>query len=384
VKIVNGDKRGRPGRWLLDFYDQEGKRRRETYETQKEAKAALADRAKEVKESTYRAPAELPTLEEVAGAWLVAKGLEGLRPSTIAGLENHVHDHVLPALGSSRIDLVSLKCVEALKAKLATEKKLAARTVNKTLAALKAIFDYAISNSYMTRNPAASVKPMKLGKSDSVTAENVPSAEDVAKLIEAASAGLHRTFLLASAHTGAREGELLALAWDDVDLDGRTLTIRRSDSWAKTRAERAEKTVKGARPYEPKTEAGRRVVRIDDDLVRELRRWRLACPRGKRGLVFPNAAGDPLHRKTLQERGFLPARAAAGLRAFTVHSLRHFHASALLLAGVPIAEVSARLGHGNAAITMKVYTHFIRGAESKAAETIAGLIRSARNGGRAA
>jgi integrase len=96
--------------------------------------------------------------------------------------------------------------------------------------------------------------------------------------------------------------------------------------------------------------------------------------------VFPNAAGDPLHRRTLHERGFRPALAAANLRAFTVHSLRHFHASALLLAGVPIAEVSARLGHGNPAITMKVYTHFIRGAESKAAETIAGLIRSARNG----
>ncbi len=279
---------------------------------------------------------------------------------------------------SSRIDLVTLKNVETLKAKQVTEKALAPRTANKTLAALKAIFGYAISNSYVTRNPAANVKPVKLGKSDSVTAEDVPSTEDVAKLIEAASPGLHRTFFLAAAHTGAREGELLALEWSDVDLDARTLSIRRSDSWAKTRAERAEKKVRGSRAYEPKTDAGRRVVRIDDDLVRELRRWRLQCPRGKRGLVFPNAAGDPLHRRTLHKQGFKPALAAASLRSFTVHSLRHFHASALLLAGVPVPEVSARLGHKNPAITMKVYTHFLRGTESKAAETIATLMRSVR------
>jgi hypothetical protein len=215
MKLINGEKRGRPGRWMLDFYDQDGNRRRETYDTQKEAKSAMADRLGEVKTSSYRAPAELPTLEDVAGAWLTAKGLEGLRPSTIAGLENHVHDHILPTLGSIRIDLVSLKSVEALKATLATEKKLAPRTVNKTLAALKAIFDYAGSGSagYITRNPAASVKPMKLGKSDGVKAENVPSAEEVAKLIDAASPGLHRMFFLTAAHTGARSGELLGLAW---------------------------------------------------------------------------------------------------------------------------------------------------------------------------
>ncbi len=242
MKIINGEKRGRPGRWLLDFYDQDGKRRWETYPTRKAAKDALADRAKDAKTATYRAPAELPTFREVAEAWLTAKRLEGLRPSTIAGLENHVHDHILPALGPSRVDLVTLKSVEALKAKLATEKKLAPRTMNKTLAALKAIFDYAISNSYLTRNPAAGVKPVKLGKSESVTAENVPSAEDVAKLIAAASPGLHRTFFLAAAHTGAREASF----WRS---NGRTSTSRagRSRSVAATRGRRLERNVRRRR-----------------------------------------------------------------------------------------------------------------------------------------
>jgi len=218
---------------------------------------------------------------------------------------------------------------------------------------------------------------MRLGAAGEATADDVPSAEEVAKLIESAPTAFGRAFLFAGAHTGAREGELLALVWDDIDFDGKRLSIKRSDSWARTRSEREAKTVKGPRVFEPKTAAGRRTIAIDDELIWELRRWRLACPPGRRGLVFPSPTGESLHRWSLYNRIMGPA-ALKLERRFKVHALRHFHASALLLAGVPIAEVSARLGHKNAAITMRVYTHFIRGAETKAAEIIAGVMRAAR------
>jgi len=112
--------------------------------------------------------------------------VEGLRPSTLAGPENHVHDHIVPVLGARRIDLVTLVDVESLRKGLVAEKKLAPRTVNKTLAALKAIFAYGVSAGYLTRNPAAAVKAMKLGGSADVTEEQVPSAEEVSKLIDCA------------------------------------------------------------------------------------------------------------------------------------------------------------------------------------------------------
>ncbi len=107
MKLINGEKRGRPGRWMIDYRDQHGVRHNETFATMKEAKAAMVDRAGEVKGRTYCAPAQLPTFQEVAEAWLTAKGLEGLRPSTIAGLENHVHDHILPAQAAENVSETS-------------------------------------------------------------------------------------------------------------------------------------------------------------------------------------------------------------------------------------------------------------------------------------
>src|SRR5262245_19364305 len=71
----------------------------------------------------------------------------------------------------------------------------------------------------VVRSPVAGMKPIRLGA----------------------------TFILAAVHTGAREGELLELEWGDVDFEERTMSICKSDCWARTTAERAERTVVGLR-----------------------------------------------------------------------------------------------------------------------------------------
>ena len=104
MKIVNGKDRGRPGRWLVDFYNRDGKRRRETYDTQKAAKDARAVRLEQLRKGTYHAPAEIPTLRKVAEAWLASKG--DRRSSTQYCAENHV-SHIVPVLGDLRLDQVT-------------------------------------------------------------------------------------------------------------------------------------------------------------------------------------------------------------------------------------------------------------------------------------
>jgi integrase len=57
-----------------------------------------------------------------------------------------------------------------------------------------------------------------------------------------------------------------------------------------------------------------------------------------------------------------------------LHDLRHLHATTLLLAGVPVHVVAARLGHADPSVTLRVYTHVIRSAEAAAADVFAAAV----------
>jgi len=85
----------RRGRWVVDFRDQAGKRRWETYDTRKEADDALAKRIAEVKGSTYCAARDLPTFETIATDWLA--GMRDRAKSTIKFYTQQINDHLLPA-----------------------------------------------------------------------------------------------------------------------------------------------------------------------------------------------------------------------------------------------------------------------------------------------
>jgi integrase len=383
MKIVNGEKRGRPGRWLVDFYDQDGKRRIETYETQKAAKVALSRRLEELRKGTYRAPAEMPTLAELAAGWLASKA--DRRPSTRYCWENHVHVHIVPALGEVRVDQVTPRLVEERLRNVLRE-RLAPQTVNKVLGTLTAIYDYGARHGTIDRNPAKLAERLRVGTAEVLPGEDgeanapgreidpdeVPSPEEVKRLLVASAPGVFRTFFLTAALTGARSGELLALTWEDVDFDGAEIHIRRGVTWARTREDR-EKGIRGARYFAPKNKTSRRSVEMPTELAAALRRWKLACPPSRDGLVFPKADGMAMHRKILAEQGLWPALARAELRRFGVHALRHFFASELIRRGYPPTEVAARLGHSSPMVTMTVYARWYRGATSDA---VAGLAKT--------
>lgn len=77
---------------------------------------------------------------------------------------------------------------------------------------------------------------------------------------------------------------------------------------------------------------------------------------------------------------FIRARRDAGLPHFRLHDLRHFMATQMLAAGVPIATVSQRLSHARASTTLNVYAHAIPGGDRDAAETLTSILSGARSG----
>jgi integrase len=104
--------------------------------------------------------------------------------------------------------------------------------------------------------------------------------------------------------------------------------------------------------------SSRRVLDLPQELAKELKVWKLACPPSEQDLVFATMEGKPLHRKFAAQ--ILDAAiTAAEVKRLTLHKLRHTFASLLLSRGVPITKVSRLLGHRDSMITLKVYAHFI-------------------------
>jgi integrase len=170
--------------------------------------------------------------------------------------------------------------------------------------------------------------------------------------------------------TGLRQGEILGLGWDDVDLEWRTLRV----------ASQLDRS--GARA-EVKTERGRRAFGLPELAVYALKaqragqaRQRLAAGASWRdkGYVFTGATGQPRDWRSL-DRCFVRAQERAGVRRQRFHDMRHAFATLLLDAGEEVAVISKMLGHADYSTTVDVYSHLSTDRSRVAAARIDGLLK---------
>jgi integrase len=183
--------------------------------------------------------------------------------------------------------------------------------------------------------------------------------------------------LVAALATGMRRGELLALRWQDVDLDGAILRVEQS----------LEQTKTGLRFKSPKTKFGRRRITLPASAVAVLRdhrkaqaEQRLKLGMGKApadSLVFATWEGKPRSPNSLTKE-WTEAIKATNLPRVTLHSLRHTHASHLIASGLNVLAISRRLGHGSPTITLGVYGHLFPSKDDRAADAIEATFAAAR------
>jgi integrase len=183
----------------------------------------------------------------------------------------------------------------------------------------------------------------------------------------------HARLVLVAALTGLRRGEILALTWGDVDLEGQTVTVR-----------------------EGKTEAARRTVDLAPTAVELLEEQRSAlseggppqadlghappaehagrnvpAPSSESAPVFPNNRGGQWNGHNFYTRVFAPAARAAGFPDLTFHDLRHTYASLLAAANVNPKMAGALLGHADGgALFLRRYSHLYPGAGRQAADAL--------------
>ena len=284
-------------RWVAAYKDQDGRRHNKGFLARKDAKAFLVLTEGEVVRGVHTPESTSITVAAAARLWLKRGELEKLERSSLRQYRNHVDLHILPLIGTVKLARLSTPVVQAFRDKLVETRSRA--LARKVLASLKSIIGEAMRRGLVAQNTAVpvtvDVKKREQGKL--TVGVDVPSKAEVNLLLDRAQ-GRCRPFFVTAIFTGMRASELRGLVWDAVDLDKKTIHVRqRADLWG---------TIGN-----PKSAAGDRTIPMSPAVVNTLREWKLACPKGPLGLVFPNSAGNVESHANITTRRFAPLQRAA-------------------------------------------------------------------------
>jgi integrase len=162
-------------------------------------------------------------------------------------------------------------------------------------------------------------------------------------LFNAADTQKERVLFMSAVFTGMRESELFGLKWNDIDWINSQIHVKR--------------TYNHRRFYEPKSEASKRSIDVAPELVKELREWRLACPRNE---LNEDAAN-------FLKRRFFPALVKAKLPKIRFHDLRHTYAALVWEQTKDVKYLQTQLGHSSIKMTMDTYGHLMNKTNKDAA-----------------
>lgn len=244
-----------------------------------------------------------------------------------------------------------------------------ARTVSHYAACLRTAFGYAVRKGLMDRNPATDLDLPAIERVDRIPL----SAAELRRFLDASRDDPLHPLWVAAAWTAMRQGELLALRWEDVSLTRAQLQVRHS------LARLPPKHKGGLWRYEltePKTPRSRRTVPLLPEVIEALEPLRKAylahAPELDQGLVFATASGSPLDGSVVT-RLFQAALRRADVRVVRFHDTRHGAATMLIERGVDLATVSALLGHSNIGTTVDLYGHLTETHKAAAMARLQGI-----------
>lgn len=183
------------------------------------------------------------------------------------------------------------------------------------------------------------------------------SVDQVEHLLDTLQADRLYPLYLLAVSTGMREGELLGLHWEDVDLTHGVVVVRHIAQ---------EIRGQGMIIKEPKTDSSKRPIDLLTKALNTLRE-RYAASDTKTGLVFQTKNHTPFSQRNLI-RHFHQSLEKAELPSVKFHSLRHFTVTSLLQRGVHPKLVQTLLGHSQISITMDTYSHVIPGINKETSE----------------
>jgi integrase len=327
-----------------------GKTRREA---QERLRAALGDR-----DHGIRPASQQLSVGRFLADWIELSVRARVRPRTAESYASTVRLYIVPALGRIALAKLEPEHVRRMLADLAARQTLSATTLRYVRSVLRTALGQALREGKAVRNVATLVDAPAKGHR-----ELRPLTRDQARAFLDGIRGDRLEALYVTAlGTGLRQGELLALRWQDIDLERGELTVRHTLG-------------RFTRELAPtKTERSRRTLRLSHRVAEALathREQQRVVPLS--GLVFTSGAGAPLQSVNVT-RDLQRHLARLGLPRQRFHDLRHAFATLAIEAGEDLGVVSRILGHTTFATTADIYAHLTPAMLDRAAERMDAIL----------
>lgn len=353
-----------------------------------------ADAVKAVREleqrragGTVRDAGRLWTVGEWLTYWVENIAAPAVRENTLSGYRVAVNTHLIPGVGAHRMDRLEPEHLERLYVKMMKSGS-AAGTAHQAHRTIRTALGEAERRGRITRNPA------KLAKAPRLSEHEIEpySIEDVQSLLLAAERGRNRARWAIALALGLRQGEVLGLRWEDVDLISGTLWVKRGrlrptyvhgcdGKCGKKAGFCPDRRLGRNDTDDTKSRAGRRTIGLPTALVDLLRRHQGEQERERvaaaqlwedGGYVFTTPTGRPINPSTDYHQ-WKRLLADAGLRDGRLHDARHTAATVLLILGVPERAVMGLMGWSTTAMAAR-YQHITGAVRHDVAERVGGLI----------
>jgi integrase len=301
-------------------------------------------------------------VSELLEAWFAVAAVSWA-PTTVRQTRSVLDRYLHPQLGALRVGDVTPALLDAVYAKLGVSGSqggtaLSLGTLARVHVVVRSAFAQAQRWGWVWDNPAQGahrivVPPREL---------RPPTPAELQRLLVhlAARDPMFHVFVRLAATTGARRAQLLAVRWDNLQRD--TMRLAFCAGW-----------VEGPNgPTLAPTKTKRRHSVDLDPTTYEALVGRAGD--GAHGYVFSDDGGVTAWKPNRVTKTFIRHRRAAGLREFRLHDLRHFMATEMLHAGIPLPVVARRLDHQRPSTTLNCYAQAVPGGDAHAAITLQHII----------
>lgn len=312
-------------------------------------------------------------LAKFAQTWYRDYCMKYLAPKTQRSYKNHIENRIIPALG--HIDINKLRPQHIMKFLEHLQEdglrcdgkpgRLSGESIRYCFRVLSSMLQDAVQWQVIVSNPCTRVKAPRADQADVSLLEE----GDVALMLQALIKEpiKYRVIVMLAIDSGLRLGELMGLKWTDIDFAKTTLSVTKSNQAL---------SGKGIFTKDPKNRSSVRRIALSESLMELLkmyRKWQLeqklmlANKWVAEDWLFTKWNGLPMYPTTPSQwfRKFLKRH---GLPHMRFHALRHLSATLLIALGVPLKNVSSRLGHADIRTTANIYGVALQSVDRQAAD----------------